>query len=230
MPNEANPNEKEESAFFLQSEILSGLSKEQQKVLMRAAKIVSLEKGEVVFNEGDKANSFFLIRKGSMRLVNYDKDGNERTIATFFAGEAVWESLFLGKEALYPYTGVAGDTLVCCAIEKKAFEDVASHSATSLHIISLLSKKLHDANERNRVLALNSPKAKVAGFLLYRAERQSSKILTLRLDDLASSLSLRPETASRKIQELIHEGYIKKTGQSAFIILDYKSLEEIAKN
>ena len=219
-----------ESPCFIRTDILGGLSKEQYQELQKAAKIIEMNKGDIAFNEGEPANCFFLINKGSMKLVNYDKDGNEKTIGTFYAGEAIWESLFLGEDATYPYTAVANEDLEYCAIERGTFEHVVSHSATSLHIISLLSRKLHDANERNRVLSLSSPKARIAAHILYRAERQTSKIITMRLDDLASTLSLRPETASRKIRELIQDGFIKKVSQSAFMVLDRESLEEIAEN
>ncbi|MBP5091742.1 MAG: Crp/Fnr family transcriptional regulator [Bacilli bacterium] len=218
------------SPCFVRMDVLSGLSEEQQKELLKAARKVILKKGELVFSEGDPANSFFLIHKGSMRLVNYDSEGNERAIATFFAGEAIWESLFLGRDATYPYSAVAGDDLEFCAIERNAFEHVVSTSSTSLRIISLLSQKLHDANERARVLSLSSPKSRIAAHIIYRAERQESKIITMRLSDLASSLSLRPETVSRKLQELIKERAIKKISQSAFIVLDFEKLEFIAQN
>lgn len=210
--------------------ILDDLSLENQKILMAATKRNALKKGAIIFHEGDKADSLFLIQKGSMKLVNYDKDGNEKIIGVFMAGEAVWESLFLDKDATYPYSGIALSDILYCCIERQTFEKIASSYPVSIRIICLLSKKLHDANQRNRVLALSTPKAKVAGLLLYRSQVQNSLTLHLKLDDMASSLSIRPETVSRKVGELIDEGYINKSGQSTFKILDIEGLNEITKN
>ena len=218
------------ASCLLSNGILGDLSPENQKVLMAATKTHTRKKGGFIFHEGEKADSLFLIQKGSMKLVNYDMEGNEKILGVFMAGEAVWESLFLDKNATYPYSGVAGTEISYCSIEREAFEKIASSSPASIRIISLLSKKLHDANQRNRVLALSTPKAKVAGLLLYRSQTQNANVLNLKLDDMASSLSIRPETVSRKIGELLDEGYISKTGQSTFRIEDYDGLSEIAKS
>ena len=96
-----------------------------------------------------------------------------------------------------------------------------------MRIIALLSKKLHDSNRRNLLKCIADPKERVAGLLLYRYRRQTSDIITLRLDEMAGLIALRPETISRKLKELEREGYVKKTGQSSIRILDPDRLMEL---
>jgi CRP/FNR family transcriptional regulator len=96
-----------------------------------------------------------------------------------------------------------------------------------MKIIELLSKKLHDANERNMLLSTKSPKSRLAAFLIYREKQDHSGTVELKLEDIAASLSLRPETISRKITELESEGLIERSGKSSIKILDYYGLEEV---
>ena len=49
----------------------------------------------------------------------------------------------------------------------------------------------------------------------------------MRLEEMAGSLALRPETISRKLKELEREGYVKKTGQSSIKVLDPDRLMEL---
>ena len=49
----------------------------------------------------------------------------------------------------------------------------------------------------------------------------------MKLSDIASAVSLRPETVSRKISELLQDGVLEKKGRSAFRICDFDALVEI---
>ena len=55
-------------------------------------------------------------------------------------------------------------------------------------------------------------------------------MVKLKLEDIAAHVSLRPETVSRKLGELMNEGIIEKVGQSSFRILDFERLVDISQN
>ena len=93
--------------------------------------------------------------------------------------------------------------------------------------INLLSNKLHDANERNMILSISEPMKRIAAFLIYNEKRSEEPTLTLRLDDIAGSVGLRPETVSRYIRKMIGEGLIEKVGQSGFRIPDFDRLNAV---
>jgi CRP/FNR family transcriptional regulator len=96
-----------------------------------------------------------------------------------------------------------------------------------MNTIILLSKKLHDANERNMLLSTKDPMARLAGFLLYRVDRSIDDDVVLKLDDIAASVSLRTETVSRKLREMEREGLIERLGHARIRVLDRDSLKEI---
>ena len=52
------------------------------------------------------------------------------------------------------------------------------------------------------ILSAKEPEVRVAKLLLYEVEHVSSPEIDLRLEDIAASLNLRPETVSRKLREM----------------------------
>ena len=54
--------------------------------------------------------------------------------------------------------------------------------------------------------------------------------MKLKLEDIAAHVSLRPETVSRKLGELLNDKILEKVGQSSFRILNYEKLVHISQN
>ena len=79
-------------------------------------------------------------------------------------------------------------------------------------------------------MSISDPEAKVAKFLLYRDRHDHNGVINLRLDDIAASVALRPETVSRKLSKLIELGYIERVSKSGIRILDYHNLTEFVNN
>ena len=210
-------------AFF------SGLPDESKRELMRKSSNKFLKKDETVFSEGDSVDYIVIIRKGQIKLNTYDGEGRERIIGIFSDNDTVWEGIFL-ENSRYPYSAVCITDVHICLIFRRDIEAAVSDPSIALSVINMLSNKLHDANERNMILSMSNPMAKIACFLIYRDKRSTESTIKLRLDDIAASVGLRAETVSRYIQKLVKLGYIRKVGQSSIEITDFKALNEIMHN
>lgn len=210
-------------------EFLEGLPVKQKQELMAGALHSDYRKGQFLFHEDEKVDSLFIIRKGSVKLSTWDSEGREQIIGIFADNDVIWEGMFL-EESRYPYSAVCLKVTRICRIHRRDFERVVSDTEVALKVIGMLSRKLHDANARNHLLSITEPKARIAGFLLYRREHSTEAAITLRLDEIAASLAMRPETVSRKLRELVKEGLIRKHGQSSYEILDAEALRECFEN
>ncbi len=210
---------------------LEELGDDVRKRILGKMIFTSYEKGEMIFQEGDKANSLYIIRNGNIKLATYDGEGREQIVSIFSPGDTLWISVFLkGKKSItYPYSGVCLDNVIVGKMLKDDFESLIQDTHSALEIIGLLSKKLHDANERNLMLSVTDPKAKIARLFLYRLNHIKGEVIKLKLEDIAAHVSLRPETVSRKLNEMIDEGIIKKVGQSSFKIMNYQKLVNISR-
>lgn len=74
---------------------LEGMEPRQIKILAEAAMPVSFEEGQIIFQEGEMANRFYLIQEGKVRLETHAKDGASVTIQDIGAGDVLgWSWLF----------------------------------------------------------------------------------------------------------------------------------------
>ena len=206
-------------------DFLSGLTEKAAEVLISEASRRTARQGEVLFRESEPVQAVYLLHSGSVRLVRWDSDGREQIVGSFGRGEVIWESIFL-EGGFYPYTAVCVTDVDLCRIRRETLREAVAQPEVACRVINLLSRKLHDANERNRLLATMDPESRLAGFLLYQSSHEASDTVNLRLNDIAGSISLRPETVSRKIRALEEQGMIAKAGQSRIRILDRVRLKE----
>ncbi len=207
-------------------DFLVGLPLEKQLKVIERSNISQMKKEEALFEEGDKVDGIYIIHSGRVKLCSYDTEGRERIITIFSSGDTIWEGILI-EGSTYPYHAICMEAASICKIYKKDLEEAMTDPAIAVRMIGLLSRKLHKANERNMLLSVNDPKARLAGLLLMRSSDAGSDTITMRLDDIAGSINLRPETISRKIRELDREGAIEKIAQSTIRILDRECLNEI---
>lgn len=205
---------------------LASMPEAEKTKLIEKSELKRVRKGSYLFHEGDSVDAIYIILKGKLKLTRFDAEGREQIVGIFAKNDTVWEGMLI-ENSRFPYSGVSMVNTFVCIIYRSDFVKVLSDFNVALNIIALLSRKLHDANERNLLLSTKDPKARLAAFLLYREKRDHEETIDLRLEDIAASLSMRPETASRKIKELSDEGLIKRVGKSRIQILNFEGLEDV---
>ena len=208
--------------------VISGLDESRRMQIMESAVRHKYRKGSYLFREGDRCDGIYLLHTGKIKLCTYDADGREEIVGIFWAGELIWEGIFI-EGSTYSYDAVCLDTTDCCMIPRSEIEAVMEDPRVALQVIRLLSQKLRAANERVLLLATEDPKARIAGFLLRQSKYSGSDTIVMRLEEISASIHLRPETVSRKIKELEKDGLIAKTGQSSIKILYFQGLRDIFK-
>lgn len=206
--------------------LFEGLPPKKRTELMKNSVFKKAKNNSYLFHEGDMVESLIYIIKGTVKLRTYDSAGNERIVGIFSENEFLWESI-LQDNSTYPYSCVAETSVSYYKILKSDFEKALRSRTICKSIISLLSRKLHDANARNMFLAAENPNERLARFLCYSESRRDGEFIEMSLDDIASSVNLRPETVSRKLREFEKNGLIKRAGKCKIKIVDFISLNEL---
>ena len=197
-----------------------------EESLMEHAELENLKKNSYLFREGEPVDSICIIRKGRVKLCRNDSLGREQIVTILSDHDIIWEGMFL-EGSIYPYSAMCLTNATICQIHRDDFKKVVNDPAAAMNTIILLSKKLHDANERNMLLSTKDPKARLAGFLMYRVDRSTGDDVILKLDDIAASVSLRTETVSRKLREMEKSGLIERLGHARIRVLDRDTLRDI---
>ncbi len=207
--------------------LFSTLPKDIQKNLTEHSVQTTKAKGSFLFRAGEKVDSVLIIRKGRIKLCKYDADGNEYILDIIHDGDAVWENLFL-ENAVFPYSAVCLSKVELCEIRKSEFiQLLADRPGIAMNLISLLSLRLKDANEKALLLSIRDPKVRLAGFLLDRDIRCVGPEIKLKLEDIAASIGLRPETVSRNLSWFEKAHLVQRLGQGKILVTDRSGLKKI---
>jgi len=217
------------SSYIKTSSLFAGLDNRELTALSEVVSISNINKGQILFLDGDIATGFYLLFDGKVRVYKSNPDGKEYTIHIINPGQIFAEvAIFEGKH--FPANSMAiVDSVVGYFPKDRFLQLIQNHPRISLKIIGSLARFLREYNQMVEELALKEVSARIARFLLDKSENRAIKIIKLSLSktELAKSLGTISETLSRNLKKLKDQRIIKVDGQE-ITILDFNHLESIA--
>jgi len=191
--------------------------------------IRTIDKGEILFFQGDPANGFYTSLSGSIRIYKASPDGKEYTLHIIRPGQMFAEAAIFGGK-VFPANCIALEDSVVAFFPKDKFIDLlAASPQISLKMISALSGFVRDFNQQIENLSLKEISARLALFLLNQAKISGGNniILATSKSQLASSLGTISETLSRNFKKMKELGVVEIDGKN-ITILDFEKLKIIA--
>lgn len=184
-------------------------------------------KGTILVHEGDPIESILIVRQGRIKTFRSDANGEEYVLDVLHDGQAIWHGMFT-KDRSYHYSVGCLTKVELCRIQRQDFEElIAEHPDVALNLIQMLGTELDDAEEKIMMLGIRDPKRRLAEYLLHRDERCINREINLKLEDIASSVGLRPETVSRILSAFEREELVKRLGRGRLKVLDRPGLQTI---
>ncbi|MEL7562520.1 Crp/Fnr family transcriptional regulator [Dehalogenimonas sp. 4OHTPN] len=105
-------------------------------------------KNEYLFNEGEPANSVFIVTKGRVKLIKTSEDGREIVLGYLTANQMFGEEV-LFDESRRSFAAIAVEDTRLCACYKSSFETLlAQNSQLSLKVIKSLGDKIRRITEQ----------------------------------------------------------------------------------
>lgn len=157
-----------------------------QDDLHRIAGIVggtSIEAGEVLFEEGEPGDNFYIVFRGAVEITKSRPDGSTEKLAVRRAGEGFGEMALL-NDAPRSATARAAEAAQLMTVSREDFEKLLGGDSLALRMMRVLSKalralgvrfasveKVQDAGARVRGDALEVSRVMQAGLLPTQAPR-----------------------------------------------------------
>jgi CRP-like cAMP-binding protein len=191
--------------------LLRPLDREQLERIARHALRFLLRDDEALFQQGDKAERFYLVLKGQIKLYRLSPEGNEKVIEIVTPGNTFAEALMFLNRPHYPVGATAIGQAELISIDAADFVSMLRESVeTCFLIMGDMSRRLRGLIGEIDNLSLHSAGCRVADYLLRRAE-QEGDVFDLGVPKLviASRLTVKPETFSRIIRELSNRNLIR---------------------
>lgn len=216
-----------------QCALFEGISGSDRNALIGIAMERRLAKKATLFGEGDRADGFYLILTGSVKVFKISPDGKEHILHIFGPGEPVGEvPVFSGKEfPAFAETLKKSDFLY---FPRSRFLDLASrHPQILLNMLATLSMRLRKFTQKIEQLSLKEVASRLSEALLEMAGESSGEgeeqVARLRVTkaQLASQLGTTPETLSRTFQKMTRLGLIRVESRRVEL-LDRRGLQGLA--
>ena len=210
--------------------MFAGLPAEAKRELLASARHSSHPRGSILVHEGDPIESILIVRSGRIKTFRTDSDGEEYVLDVLHDGQAIWHGMFI-EDNVYHYSVGCLSKVDLCSIHRTDFEALlASHPDVAMGIIRMIGTELVDAEEKVMILGIRDPRRRLAEYLLHRDARCIGSEINLKLEDIASSVGLRPETVSRTISAFEHEGVVRRLGRGRLQVVDRVALKEISEH
>ncbi|MBN1637035.1 MAG: Crp/Fnr family transcriptional regulator [Deltaproteobacteria bacterium] len=218
---------------FLQStQLFSDIPAEQLGILSRSAREKKYAAGQFIISESDEVQSFFIVKKGMVKLFKTSFDGKEQTIYLFRPGEMFCLCSTLNA-SVYPADAMALEESTLLVLPGDVLEVEARQNPRILfNMLSVLCHRLKDTLTLVESLSLKEIPQRFASFLLMSTRQSDGKggdivELPVTQRELAKMLGATPETLNRVMKKMVEEGMISMQGR--FIkTLNRKALEELA--
>lgn len=186
--------------------------------------------GDIIVHEGDPIESIIVVRTGRIKTYRSTSDGEQHVLDVLHDGQALWHGLFLDNHT-YGYSVSCLTPVHLCLIHRADVEQMlANHPDVAMGLIRMVCTELDRAEERIMMLSIRDPRRRLAEYLLTRDRSCTGPEIHLKLDDIASSVGLRPETVSRNIARFDREGLVRRMGRGRLLVLDREGLARVSKS
>jgi len=215
--------------FLKKVTIFSNLSNSQYKMISEISVIKNFSKKDIVFNDSEKANGFYVVRKGKIKIFKTSFEGKEQILHIIGKYQIFGEvPVFTGK--MFPATAMAIEGSELLFLSKEKFINlIETNPKIGLNMLSVLSMRLHAFTNIIETLSLKEIPARLATYLIVLYEKNSSDTFQLDVtkNQLASILGTIPETLSRIFGKLTQNNFFEIQGKN-IKITDINRLYDLA--
>ena len=201
-----------------------------KRELLTRARHTAHASGDIIVHEGDPIDSIIVVRTGRIKTYRSTSDGEQHVLDVLHDGQALWHGLFLDNHT-YGYSVSCLTPVRLCLIHRADVEQMlANHPDVAMGLIRMVCTELDRAEERIMMLSIRDPRRRLAEYLLVRDRSCTGPEIHLKLDDIASSVGLRPETVSRNIARFDREGLVRRMGRGRLLVLDREGLARVSES
>ena len=209
-------------ATLRKSRMFADLPAADIEAIAEGCTIRSLEKGETLFREGEKAAGFYVVQSGQISIFRVTPDGREQIICIFQAPESFAEVTLATVEA-YPANAAALEPSQVVLVNKTRFRElVCRKPELALHMLASMSLHLKHLVQSLHDLKGRPIESRLAEWLLQHVpsttDRTASFELPITKKTLAGQLGVTSETLSRTLARFKKEKLIRVSGPAIDIV------------
>ena len=199
--------------------LFAGLSPPQLQRLLSTAYIEEADSGQLLFDRGQPALHFYVVIEGQVNLVLYSKTGEEKIVDILGPGQSFAEAVMFMSGPVYPVSAMAASRARIARFSSADYVAMLRESPeTCLRMLGHLSQRLHMRIREIEYLTLESATHRLVRMIESRLPLDMDGPAEIQLQEsrqeIASRLSMKPETLSRILRSLQDSGAITVHGRA----------------
>ena len=180
------------------ADFFKGISDSSIDALVKIAFPKTLNKKEVLFLEGQKGHSLFLLVEGTVQLYKNSIDGREVVIKTIGSGEIFGEVILFEKDS-YPVSACAIEKSTVYLMPKRQIVCLFQREQFRNDFIRMLMEKQRYLTDKILSLSAFDVEERLFKFLEEQFGIKDEYTINLTKKDVASAIGALPETLSRSL-------------------------------
>jgi CRP-like cAMP-binding protein len=177
-------------------------------------------KDYLIKHEGEVCEAIGLIVKGSIKMVYYDKDGNEWLMSEVNQGELFGDFLIFSADNRYPGYLITKEESEIVYINKNNLSRLLTDSKDFKEtFIQNLSEKALQLNVHNKLLMQHNLREKIFFWINFEVKKQhKDRILMPNRENFAKILNVQRPSLSRELSKMQSENLINFDRNTIWLI------------
>ena len=208
-----------------------GIKGEELAELTAQFQTLELQKGEVLFHEGEPGDRLFIIVSGKVKLSRRSGDGRESILALLGPGEMFGEMTLFNPGPRSATATDVSNTELQVLNHADLVALLKRHPAVGTHLLAALAARLSRTDEALGDLVFSDVPGRVAKALVDLGKRFGQPgpdgvhlAHDLTQEELAQLVGASRETVNKALAEFSTRGWIKREGRS-IVLRDIARLE-----
>jgi len=222
--------------------IFESLSEDELRQVADLAVPRRYEEGEVIFREGDRSETCFIVRTGRVRITRRHPGGRRLTLAEIGAGEMFGELSMFDGEGRSATVEALEETTTLALLERDVRRVLREHPEIAVKMLARLASRLRAANEKVARQSFQPVAGRVASTLLAQVEARQAEaaaavdaegsdrrvaadeiVIEATQSDIAQLAGSSRESASRFLADLERAGAVT-TARGRVVVHDPEAL------
>lgn len=195
------------------------------------------KKDDYLFFEGDPSHWLYIVKQGKVRMVKYSSNGKDILLEVLFAGEMFGGVAIFDKDT-YPASAQAMEPVSVLKLARADFfEFIAKYPTMAVDTVVHLGKRLREAHNMMRSLAVERVEKRIAAILSRLAVKigepheEGIKLdIYLTRQDIADMVGTTVETTIRTMSKFKKDGILASAEDGKILIRDMKLLNEFVED
>ena len=215
--------------------LFAALDEQTAESLISTMSPSRLERGDVLFHEGDQGDRLYVIGEGKIKLGRTSSDGRENLLAILGPGEMFGELSLFDPGPRTATATVVADAVVLELGHSDLIRWLQDKPTVAQHLLQALARRLRRTNEALADLVFSDVPGRVAKALLDLSTRFGEKVdegirvaHDLTQEELAQLVGASRETVNKALADFAARGWVRREGR-AVVLLDVERLERRAR-